>query len=207
LVQFRSLYNDPNNRQILDIVDTPTGQVTIFEPSVEDINAIMQLKDMVDAFNQTSEGDNQLDITGATILKELIPRLTDLEMAPDMSDEEVAKIIAHPTKELEKITTILAGVVTDVYALMILNFRNNMTLQKIVSETEAVSDSTLAMYIANQSKTDEGRQQIAEINKQSNKVIQMQEAIKQAEKAEKEQNAKEDNSEKENSQTSVDKAE
>lgn len=191
LVQFNSFYNDPNNRQILEVINTPTGAVTIFEPSKDDVNKIMQLKEMVDAFNQENVDENLLDINGTTILKELIPLLTDLEIDPDMTDEEMAQIIENPTVELSLITSVLSSVVTNIYTLMIMNFKNNLELRNMVDQTEEISDSALAMFISKQSKTDEGRKQIEEINKQSDKIVKMETAIKQAEEKEKEKtNAK-----------------
>lgn len=181
LVQFNSFYNDPNNRQILEVINTPTGAVTIFEPSKDDVNKIMQLKEMVDAFNQENVDENLLDINGTTILKELIPLLTDLEIDPDMTDEEMAQIIENPTVELSLITSVLSSVVTNIYTLMIMNFKNNLELRNMVDQTEEISDSALAMFISKQSKTDEGRKQIEEINKQSEKIVKMETAIKQAE--------------------------
>ena len=181
LVQFNSFYNDPNNRQILEVINTPTGAVTIFEPSKDDVNKIMQLKEMVDAFNQENVDENLLDINGTTILKELIPLLTDLEIDPDMTDEEMAQIIENPTVELSLITSVLSSVVTNIYTLMIMNFKNNLELRNMVDQTEEISDSALAMFISKQSKTDEGRKQIEEINKQSDKIVKMEKAIKQAE--------------------------
>jgi len=185
LVQFNSFYNDPNNRQILEVINTPTGAVTIFEPSKDDVNKIMQLKEMVDAFNQENADENLLDINGTTILKELIPLLTDLEIDPDMTDEEMAQIIENPTVELSLITSVLSSVVTNIYTLMIMNFKNNLELRNMVDQTEEISDSALAMFISKQSKTDEGRKQIEEINKQSDKIVKMETAIKQAEEKEK----------------------
>ena len=181
LVQFNSFYNDPNNRQILEVINTPTGAVTIFEPSKDDVNKIMQLKEMVDAFNQENVDENLLDINGTTILKELIPLLTDLEIDPDMTDEEMAQIIENPTVELSLITSVLSSVVTNIYTLMIMNFKNNLELRNMVDQTEEISDSALAMFISKQSKTEEGRKQIEEINKQSDKIVKMETAIKQAE--------------------------
>ena len=181
MVQFNSFYNDPNNRQILEVINTPTGAVTIFEPSKDDVNKIMQLKEMVDAFNQENVDENLLDINGTTILKELIPLLTDLEIDPDMTDEEMAQIIENPTVELSLITSVLSSVVTNIYTLMIMNFKNNLELRNMVDQTEEISDSALAMFISKQYKTDEGRKQIEEINKQSDKIVKMETAIKQAE--------------------------
>lgn len=185
MVQFNSFYNDPNNRQILEVINTPTGAVTIFEPSKDDVNKIMQLKEMVDAFNQENADENLLDINGTTILKELIPLLTDLEIDPEMTDEEMAQIVENPTVELSLITSVLSSVVTNIYTLMIMNFKNNLELRNMVDQTEEISDSALAMFISKQSKTDEGRKQIEEINKQSDKIVKMETAIKQAEEKEK----------------------
>ncbi|PWT39602.1 hypothetical protein DKZ22_10660, partial [Limosilactobacillus reuteri] len=154
MVQFNSFYNDPNNRQILEVINTPTGAVTIFEPSKDDVNKIMQLKEMVDAFNQENADENLLDINGTTILKELIPLLTDLEIDPEMTDEEMAQIIENPTVELSLITSVLSSVVTNIYTLMIMNFKNNLELRNMVDQTEEISDSALAMFISKQSKTD-----------------------------------------------------
>ena len=62
-----------------------------------------------------------------------------------------------------------------------MNFKNNLELRNMVDQTEEISDSALAMFISKQSKTDEGRKQIEEINKQSDKIVKMETAIKQAE--------------------------
>ena len=111
----------------------------------------------------------------------MIPLLTDLEIDPDMTDEEMAQIIENPTVELSLITSVLSSVVTNIYTLMIMNFKNNLELRNMVDQTEEISDSALAMFISKQSKTDEGRKQIEEINKQSEKIVKMETAIKQAE--------------------------
>ena len=170
MVKFRSLYNDPNDRQILTVVSTPTGQVTIFEPSKDDVQEIMQMQDMVAAFNQQSEEDNTLDIDGTSILRELIPRLTDLEIDPDMSDEEMSQIIENPSLELLEINSVIQDIVTKIYTLMINNFRGELELQKLVNASEEIGDQTLGMYISEATKTDEGRKTIASINKLSKEV-------------------------------------
>src|SRR5699024_8798830 len=126
---------------------------------------------------QENADENLLDINGTTILKELIPLLTDLEIDPDMTDEEMAQIIENPTVELSLITSVLSSVVTNIYTLMIMNFKNNLELRNMVDQTEEISDSALAMFISKQSKTDEGRKQIEEINKQSDKIVKMETAI------------------------------
>ena len=171
-VKFRSLYSDPENRSIRMVVDTPTGQVTIFEPTNEDLQEIMQLDDMVAAFNQESDGDNELDISGTTIMKELIPRLTDLDM-DGMSDDEITEVIEHLTVEGNVIMACLTSIVTHIYTIMIMNFENNLDLNNMVKMSEQISDKAFGMYINEAAKTDEGRKQMQEINKQASKVISL----------------------------------
>lgn len=171
-VKLRSLYSDPENRSIRMVVDTPTGQVTIFEPTNEDLQEIMQLDDMVAAFNQESDGDNELDISGTTIMKELIPRLTDLDM-DGMSDDEITEVIEHLTVEGNVIMACLTSIVTHIYTIMIMNFENNLDLNNMVKMSEQISDKAFGMYINEAAKTDEGRKQMQEINKQASKVIPM----------------------------------
>lgn len=186
MVKFRSLYNDPENRQIHGVVDTPTGPVTIFEPSSEDVRAIMGMQDIIAAFNQESDGDNTLDVSGMTILKEIIPLLTDLEMEEDLTDEEFAEIIENPSIELTDITTMLTDIVTHVYTLMIREFQSNLSLQTLAAMSEDVGDKTLGQYIVQASKTDDGRRQLNDINKQSKKIVELKEHQKDNEETPKE---------------------
>lgn len=181
MVKFRSLYNNPENRNILSVVETPTGAVTIFEPSTDDIEAIMQMDDMVAAFNANADDDATLEISGAPLLRDLIPRLTDLEF-DDMTDEEIEKVVDHLNLEGNEIMATLTNIVTHIYTVMILNFRNELEMQNMVELSEKISDSTLSMYITKAAKTDAGREQIAKINDEASTIKQMQADNKSEEK-------------------------
>lgn len=173
MVKFRSLYNDPENRNVLSVVNTPTGTVTIFEPSTEDIEAIMQMDDMIAAFNSTADDETTLEISGAPLLRELIPRLTDLEI-DDMNDEEIKKVVEHLNVEGNEIMSTLTSIVTHIYTIMLLNFRNELELQNMVNMSEQISDSTMDMYITKAAKTDEGRAQLQKIQEQASTIKKMQ---------------------------------
>ena len=171
-VKFRSLYSDPENRTIRMVVDTPTGVVTIFEPTNDDIREIMQLDDMVAAFNQENSEENELDISGTTIMKELIPRLTDLDL-DDMTDDEITEVINNLTVEGNVIMACLTSIVTHIYTIMLMNFENNLDLNNMAKMSEKMSDKAFSMYVNEAAKTDEGRRQMQEINKQASKVISL----------------------------------
>lgn len=188
MVQLKSLYADPESRQIRDVITTPTGQITIFEPTMEDTQAIMELQDLVASFNQDGdESTNYLDISGVTVLKDIIPRLTDIEIPEDMTDEEIAKVVENPTVEMRSVMSYLSSIVTHIYKLMILNYKNDLELQDLVKDSEEISNQTMGMYIRNAVKTDEGRSSISEIQKQATALVKQEEqdgsAPKQAEVA------------------------
>lgn len=174
------------------VVDTPTGAVTIFEPSVEDMEQIMAMDDLIAAFNQDPGDDNNVEINGTDILKQVIPMLTDLEFDADMTDEEMTRIIDHPSVWLRQILGWLTRIVTGVYRIMILNFYNNLDMTDMVNMSEELSDQVLNRYIECKSRTDEGRQQIQKINEQSDKIIQMTKAQNKKAEQERKQKAKED---------------
>lgn len=189
MVQFKSLYVDPENRPIRAIVDTPTGAVTIFEPTQENVAAIMSLQDMVTAFNQENDGENTLEISGNTIMRELIPRLTDIELDPDMTDEEMAKIIANPTVELNCIIQYLSSIVTNIYKLMILNFKAELELQSLLDLNEETNDQSVAAYVQKAAKTDEGREGLRNIQKASAAYLKSVEGNSEGTEAEEETQA------------------
>ena len=168
MVKFRSFYNDPENRNIMEIIQTPTGAVTIYEPTTEDIRTIMSLDDAIAAMNQEVNSDegNTITLHEASILKVLIPRLTDLDME-DLTDDEIDEIISNLNAEGSLLMASLEHVISQIYTLMIINFSNQQMLKKL-------TDQTLGMYITQAAKTDEGRRQIHELNQQAKKVAEMQ---------------------------------
>lgn len=180
MVKFRSLYNDPNNKMVREVIDGATGPITIFEPSREDIESIMRLNDIVAAFNEddTNEEGTELDIDGTTIIRELIPMLTDIEMEEDLDDEEIADIIENPTVDLMNVSEVLSGIVTQVFTLMAIKTKNQLDLEQLVTRTQETRDSSVNNYISESLKTDEGRQQLRQLNelaKQAKEKVEEQE--------------------------------
>lgn len=175
MVKFRSFYNDPENRNIMEIVQTPTGAVTIYEPTTEDIRTIMSLDDAIAAMNQEVNSDegNTITLHEASILKVLIPRLTDLDME-DLTDDEIDEIIGNLNAEGSLLMASLERVISQIYTLMIINFSNQQMLKKLIDISDDLTDQTLGMYITQAAKTDEGRRQIHELNQQAKKVAKMQ---------------------------------
>lgn len=170
MVKFRSLYNDPENRMIREIIEGATGPITIYEPSQNDIDRIMQMNDMIASFNsEPKDGEEEdgmtLNVRGETILKELIPLLTDIEIDEDMTEDEMQKIIENPTIDLLNVMQVLSGIVTQIYTFMILHYRNTVQMEDVMERSEDVRDTTMDRYVSAAAKTDEGRQMLSGLAK------------------------------------------
>ena len=173
MVKFRSLYNDPENRMIREIIDGTTGPITIFEPSQSDIDRIMQMNDVVSSFNAEPADDEEgatLDVHAETILKELIPLLTDIEIEDDMTEGEMQKIIENPTIDLLNVTEVLSGIVTQVYTFMLLRYRNLMDMEDMTERSEDTKDATMDRYVSAAAKTDEGRMMLSGLAQNANEL-------------------------------------
>ena len=177
MVKFRSLYNDPENRMIREIIDGTTGPITIFEPSQSDIDRIMQMNDVVASFNSESkDGEDDdgmmLNVRGETILKELIPLLTDIEIDKDMTEDEMQKIIESPTIDLLNVMQVLSGIVTQIYTFMILRYRNTVQMEDVVERSNDVRDATMDHYVSSAAKTDEGRMMLSGLAQSANELAE-----------------------------------
>ncbi len=174
MVQIASLGGE--ERTIRTIVDTPTGKVTVYEPTNEDVEKIMELDDFISALNQDPDEEGNdidpdeyeatLEISGVTVMRELIPLLTDIEVPEELSDEELNKIIEHPTMALTMVKHVLTGIVTDVYKIMILSVQNELKSADLNYVTEQMTRQTMNMVKDQASSTDVGQKAVQEINRQ-----------------------------------------
>lgn len=199
MVQLKSLMNKPSNKQVFAVVESPTGPITIFEPTSEDVAAIMNMHELVDYFNQDSdEKTDNFPITGVRVIRELYPLLTDLEGFDDMSDDEIQEVIDNPTIELMNVNAYINSLIYRVYILMVLTYKSNLRLQGLEKLTAEVSDETMNMIVETASKTDQGRDAINTMETATEKLKE-----KQTEKDTKDSDGKEPPS-KEDSETPKD---
>lgn len=172
MVKFESLGNTPNERAVRYVVSSPTGTIKIFEPSKEDISRILSLQDFITNLNQdVEEGDqHMLDISGLTIMRDLIPMLTDIEFDEDMTDEELEKIINNPTVALMEVTKVLTGIMVSVYKMMILEAQNHLIENDMALETAKTENQAAERLMQMASLTDEGREMVKQINVDQSKL-------------------------------------
>lgn len=164
MVKFKNLKNDPNNRTVRAIVDSPYGQIKVFEPTTEDVEEIINLQDIISAFNEDSNEEEiredleqVLDISAVTVVKDLFPRLTDIEV-DYMSDEEVQDIISHPNLALTQVKLIISGIISDIYKMMILSMGNRLKDMDLSNQSLKVQEKVMNTTIEHLSKTEKGKE-------------------------------------------------
>ena len=162
---------------IREIIDGTTGPITIFEPSQSDIDRIMQMNDVVASFNsEPKDGEDDdgmmLNVRGETILKELIPLLTDIEIDEDMTEDEMQKIIESPTIDLLNVMQVLSIIVTQIYTFMILRYRNTVQMEDVVERSNDVRDTAMDHYVSSAAKTDEGRMMLSGLAQNANELLE-----------------------------------
>lgn len=174
MVQIASLGG--KERTIRQIINTPTGRVTIYEPTKADVDKIMELDDFIAALNQDAGevedredkdvAESTLEVSGTTIMRDLIPMLTDIEIPEDISDEELEEIISNPTMTLSMVQHALENIVTDVYTIMIMSVQNQLREANLSYLTSKLSSSSLDMVKDQATSTDEGQEVLKQIEKE-----------------------------------------
>ena len=99
VVLLSQLKNDPEQRTIRAVIPTKNEQIIVYEPTKQDVSDILDLKDMLAEFNN-GMATGELEVSGQTIMRELIPMLNNMEIDEGMSDEEMQNIIDNPSLPL-----------------------------------------------------------------------------------------------------------
>lgn len=176
LVKFSSLKSDPKKRQIHSIIKSPTGDITVFEPTKEDIEKIMELQEFVISLNKDSKkDDNTLDISGMTIIKKVVPLITDLDLN-GLSDEEIQDVINHPNLAMMELNQILSSIITSIYKMVILSYANELQTNDVSLETMKLNHNTIGQFVTQAATTDKGRELVTELMNEANKADSIRKA-------------------------------
>lgn len=170
LVKFSSLKSDPEKRQIRSIIKSPTGDITVFEPTKEDIEEIMSLQEFVISLNKDSkENDNTLDISGMTIIKKVVPLITDLNL-DGLSDKDIQDVIDHPNLAMMELNQILSSVITSIYKMVILSYANELQTNDVSLETMKLNHNAIGQFVTRAATTDKGRELVTELMNEADKA-------------------------------------
>ncbi|URJ76437.1 hypothetical protein MF621_004144 (plasmid) [Bacillus velezensis] len=79
-------------KQIRELINTPQGTIEIYEPSINDVERIIEIY----RGNGFNIEDNVATFDGVQVLKEFFPLLTNIEFG-DITDEEIQEIVENPS--------------------------------------------------------------------------------------------------------------
>jgi hypothetical protein len=125
-------------KKVREYIQTPTGKIEIYEPTVDMIDKIMNIQrgGGVDlASSETVEFDAML------VLKELFPLLTNIETG-NLPDEELNKIIDNPSVHLLTAQNIVAQILSEVNKLYVEDVK-----AKIASSESALAQAEMIATI------------------------------------------------------------
>lgn len=150
-VNFKDLRTsqDEAQRSVRDFVSTPQGIIEIYEPTVADIVDIIKIQR---GESEESIPPEEVEIDGITVIKELFPLLTSLDLS-ELTDEEIQDTIENPSIHLLTVQQIVSQIVQEA---------NKYYAQKVKTEiinaesTMAQVDliNTIPSIILNKSKFD-----------------------------------------------------
>lgn len=165
------LKNTKEYRKIRDVVMSSGSTVNIFEPTLEEIDEILNLQD-------EWVSDEGMNISGADVVKVLFPMLTDLEGIDEMTESEVQEVIDNPSNAFIQIQYHIETIITEVYKTAILKARKEILEKDLEVEnykvSEEVFDRTLSLAAKNN-----GTKEVFD------KLQEAEEEFKQAEEDEK----------------------
>ena len=165
------LKNTKEYRKIRDVVMSSGSTVNIFEPTLEEIDEILNLQD-------EWVSDEGMNISGADVVKVLFPMLTDLEGIDEMTESDVQEVIDNPSNAFIQIQYHIETIITEVYKTAILKARKEILEKDLEVEnykvSEEVFDRTLSLAAKNN-----GTKEVFD------KLQEAEEEFKQAEEDEK----------------------
>lgn len=133
MAQFKDLRNgEGSERKIREVCTAGTMSVIVYEPSFSDVENLLEMQERI--IEQTVEGEINVKVTEAQMIKEVFPLLTDLEGFEDLSDEEIEDITSNPSVALIQATNVITQIIIEVYKITILSIRQEMIEQDLAIE-------------------------------------------------------------------------
>ena len=155
-------------RKIRETINTQEGVIHIYEPTVDDINAIIEIQQNIGFSDEATT----IEFDEMTVLKEFFPLLTNIDLN-DSTDEELSKIIANPSIHLLIAKQVIAQIVAEANKFYINRVKTELlNADSMMANMELIATipSTL---IKQASSTEEGRTLLDKLEEDSNAIDQM----------------------------------
>ena len=133
MVQISSLKNlEGLDRNIREVCTSGNISVIVYEPSRSDVEKLLEMQDEI--YEADAEGNVQIKIDGATMIRKIYPLLTDLEGIEDLSDEELEDVLDNPSIALIQASSVIEQIVIETYKIQVLSIRKQMVEQDLEYE-------------------------------------------------------------------------
>lgn len=136
-LDFKDLNNPVDNRRIREVIMVGGDTITIYEPSYEDFQALLDFQEQK---LLESESTDEINITGTEMIKEFFPRLTDITGLENLSDEEIEKVVEEPSVALLQVEQTIRQIVSEVFKTMILKAKTEVLEADFVAENARVGN-------------------------------------------------------------------
>lgn len=165
MVKFTDLRNNPNNRKVRNVIMSGAETIRVFEPSKDDTQKIIEMQEQF-----IQEGDS-LEITGAQVVRSLMPLLTDIEGLDELTDEEVELILEEPGLALTQVQQEIEIIITEVYKTILLHSRKQLQNADFSIEAYRINSESADRILAMSSKENQDSKSADEMQKQIEKML------------------------------------
>lgn len=173
-VNITGLKVQQDTKTIREIINSPQGQIEVYEPTMEDMQNIVDL--------QRGEGyvTGTVSFDGRDVIRQLFPMLTNIDLG-DLSDEELEDIIHNPSIHLLMTQQVVAQIVFESNKLYAERIKTElMNSESTMSQVELMN--SIPALIMEQAK---GDGKVADlVNKVEEAGKELEEAMKEEEKSE-----------------------
>lgn len=165
MVNFKDLRNNPNNRKVRNVIMSGAETIRVFEPSKDDTQKIIEMQERF-----IQDGDT-VEITGATVIRELFPLLTDIQGLDDLTDEEVEQILEEPGLALTQVQQEIEIIITEVYKTILLHSRKQLQNADFSIEAYRINSESADRILAINARENPDSKSVDEMQKQIEKML------------------------------------
>ncbi|EJE97754.1 hypothetical protein [Liquorilactobacillus mali] len=176
MVELKNLRTDPVEREINTVIKSKYGDITIYEPRKSDVEVIMGLHEFIISLNVKDEKEKDkstLKISDATILKDVIPLLTDIKVG-DMTEEEIQDVLDNPSTAMMEVNQVLVHIITSVYKIVLLSYANELLEHDVSLESMKLNHSAVGTFVNQASETEKGKELLKEVFDEADRVNDIQ---------------------------------
>lgn len=129
------LGNPQISRLIRERINTPNGAINVFEPSVQDLETILEIQ-RKNGFDMQTD---LVEFNEETMVKEIFPLLTDIDFE-GMSQEELDAVLANPTVHLMIAQNIISQIIAEANKLFAHRIKADLAnADSVLTQVELIS--------------------------------------------------------------------